>query len=97
MMWDGPVEDNHVIIYYRDGHSPGAIDYLVEQLRLDGFAWTIGDGYRRAEDANLKLCYYGYLPDEREPVFCTMTGETDDGDLVSTTLPCTIVVLVDVG
>lgn len=96
-MWEGdPDGGAPVAVYYRDGGpaSPEDVDYLVEQLRMDGFAYTIGDAYRRVRSATHGVAWHGVV--DGELVWCGPDGATLDGDVAEGVTECCLAVLPDV-
>lgn len=85
------------IFYYTVGHidvdHPVILRALASAIQRDGLVDSLGQGYSAAESSTVTYVYGGYLPEDREIIFCNKYGETMYGDFVDEVFQLTLVEL----
>lgn len=82
------------IIYYTSGHVDVSHDIvkraLASALQRDGVAYSLADGYHKADVSLVLYGYSGQIEDEEEILhFCDEEGSTKYGEVVFEPLPTT--------
>lgn len=62
---------------------------LASALQRDGFAISLGEGYKYIDSAIQSFGYAGYVDESLDLVECSEYGETRDGDIVDSIMKIT--------
>lgn len=89
---DGQFRSAEVVLYTED-HIDIDNDVvkraLASALQRDGFAISLGEGYRYADSAEVSFGFAGPIDESLDLVECNEYGETRDGDIVDSIMKIT--------
>lgn len=54
---------------------------LASVLQRDGIVDSLGDGFKFLEDRPIQAGWAGFLPGEKDYIYCDESGETEYGDI----------------